>query len=40
VNVAQLLHYGMVWKVIQNQSLYFYLKDTASFLKIELDRMA
>ena len=39
VNMAKVLHYGQTWKIIENEGLLDYTKDTSSFLKIELDRI-
>lgn len=40
VNLVALLNYGQTWRVIAQQNLLHLQKDTSSFLKIEIDRMA
>ncbi len=36
----KLLHYGQIWKIIEQDNLMHRQKDTSSFLKIELDRVS
>jgi 4-aminobutyrate aminotransferase-like enzyme len=38
--MVKLLNYGNIWKVIEGKDLLHLQKDTSSFLKIELDRVA
>lgn len=38
--MVKLLTYGQTWKVIEDQDLLHYQKDTSSFLKIELGNIA
>jgi 4-aminobutyrate aminotransferase/(S)-3-amino-2-methylpropionate transaminase len=40
VNLVQLLHYGQIWKSIEQRKYLHTLKDTSSFIKIELDNIA
>lgn len=40
VNLVALLNYGQIWRVIAQENLLHLQKDTSSFLKIEIDRMA
>ena len=40
VDMVSLLRYGQMWKIIEKQNLLHLQKDTSSFLKIELNRMA
>lgn len=40
VNLVALLNYGQIWRVIAQDNLLHLQKDTSSFLKIEIDRMA
>jgi len=35
-----LLNFGQTWKIIANSGVYDSLRDTSSFLKIELNRVA
>lgn len=38
--MVKLLNYGQTWKVIEDQDLLHFQKDTSSFLKIELNNVA
>jgi 4-aminobutyrate aminotransferase / (S)-3-amino-2-methylpropionate transaminase len=40
LDMVKLLNYGTIWKVIEGKDLLGLQKDTCSFLKIELDRVA
>lgn len=40
VDMVKLLNYGQIWNIIGSQDLLHMQKDTSSFLKIELDRIA